>query len=109
MGASAVNLLKGAAATAGDKTVVDIGKVTPFLPGRTVRAIFNAQGQAGGGQSFAIDGSEDNSTWVADVAVSTVANGEEAVDCKCYRYMRPSVTAAAATPGTLSINLEANG
>jgi len=107
---SKVSLAVGEAATAGDITAVEVGKVTPFMPGRTVRAIFSAHGQTGTAPAWAIDGSEDNSTWVADIATSVVAAGVEAVDVICYRYMRASVTTAAGTlAGTLSVHLEANG
>jgi len=101
------NLLVGAAATAGDKTAVDLGSKTPFLPGRTVNAVFHAHGQTGTAPAWAIDGSSDNSTWVADIATSVVAAGVEAKPVVCYRYMRASVTTAAGTlAGTLSITLE---
>ena len=107
---ASVNLLIGAAATAGDKSSVLVGNQTPFLPGRTVRAVFHAHGQTGTAPAWAIDGSDDDSVWVADIAVSVVAAGEEAVDVKTYKYMRASVTTAAGTlAGTLSVILEENG
>lgn len=102
-----VTLLKGAAATAGDKTAVDVGGKTPFLPNRMCRVIFQAEGQSGTAPAWAVDGSDDNSTWVADIATSVVAAGSEAVECRAYRYMRASVTTAAGTTaGTLSVLVE---
>ena len=94
---SKVTLLAGAAATAGDKTAVLVGNATPFLPGRKVRAIIDAQGQTGTAPAWAIDGSPDNSSWTADIATSVVAAGQEAVEVECYKYMRASVTTAAGT------------
>lgn len=102
-----VNLLNGAAATAGDGSAVDLGGKTPFLPYRPVRFVFQAEGQSGTAPAWAVDGSDDNSTWVADIATSAVANGTEVVEAPCYRYMRGSVTTAAGTTaGTLSVTVE---
>lgn len=102
-----VTLLQNAAATAGDKTAVDVGGVTPFLPGRKARVIFEASGQTGTAPAWAVDGSDDNSTWTADIATSAVAAGVEAKEVVCYRYMRASVTTAAGTAaGTLTVRLE---
>jgi hypothetical protein len=106
--AQAIDLLVGAAASAGDKTVVTLAGKTPFLPGRDAIAHFSAHGQAGSAPAWAIDGSDDNSTFVADIATSVVAGGHDSVPVKLYKYMRPSVTTAAgSTDGTLSIWLEA--
>lgn len=102
-------LAAGTAATAGDKTAVDVGGKTPFLPGRKARAIFNAVGQTGTAPVYQIDGSDDNSTFTADVCDSNVVLGAgvTAVECKCYRYMRVTVTTAAGTAaGTLGVHLE---
>lgn len=100
----------GVAATAGDSTSVNVGNKTPFLPGRTVRAIFDARGQAGTDPVYQIDGSDDDTTWVSDVCASNVTKGDgiTAVDVTCYRYMRVTVTTAAGTTaGTLGVHLEA--
>lgn len=103
-------LAAGTAATAGDKTAVSSGlNKTPFLPGRKARAIFNAVGQTGTAPVYQIDGSDDNSTWTADVCDSNVVLGAgiTAVECKCYKYMRVTVTTAAGTAaGTLGVHLE---
>jgi len=108
--AKTVTLLANAAATAGDKTAVNVGGLTPFLPGRKARAIFDATGQTGTAPAWAIDGSDDNDTWVADIATSVVAAGSAAVEVVCYKYMRVSVTTAAgSTAGTLSVHLEGLG
>ncbi len=106
-------LAAGTAATAGDKTAVNVGgtiKKTPFLPGRKVRAIFDPRGQTGTPPVYQIDGSVDNSTWVADVCDSNVVLGEgiTSVMVTCYEYMRATVTTAAGSAaGTLGIHLEA--
>jgi len=109
-----LTLLAGAtAATAGDKASVNVGgtiKKTPFLPGRKVRAIFDARGQTGTAPVYQIDGSVDNTTWVADVADANVILGETitAVMVTCYEYMRVTVTTAAGSAaGTLGVHLEA--
>lgn len=102
----------GTAATAGDSSSVNVGRVTPFLPGRTVRAIFDARGQTGTAPEYQIDGSHDDTTWVADICDSAVILGEgiSARDVPCYQYMRVTVTTAAGTAaGTLGVHLEANG
>lgn len=99
-----VDLCSGVAATAGDKTAVLVGNTTPFLPGRDVVAHFQSSG-SGTAPAYAIDGSDDNSTWVADIA-TTVAVGHSSVSCKVYKYMRASVTTAAGTAGVLSVWLE---
>ena len=107
-----VLLAAATAATAGDKTAVDVGGVTPFLPGRKARAVFNAVGQTGTAPVYQIDGSADNSTWVSDVCDSNVVLGAgiTAVECTCYRYMRVTVTTAAGTDaGTLGVHLEGLG
>lgn len=105
-----VNLCKGVAASAGDQAAVNVGGLTPFLPNRKVRFVFTAIGQAGTAPAYAVDGSHDNSTWVADIATSTVADGEEVVEGPAYKYMRASVTTAAGTTaGTLSVNVEGLG
>jgi len=105
---TAVDLAVGVAASAGDKTAVNVGNKTPFLPGRDAVAHFYAEGQAGTAPAWAIDGSDDNSTWTADIATSVVANGHDSVSVKVYKYMRASVTTAAgSTAGTLSVWLEA--
>jgi len=110
MASKSQNLLTGAAATAGDKTSVDMGGNTPFLPNRPVRFIFQAEGQAGTAPAWAVDGSDDDTVWVADIATSVVANGSEAVEAIAYRYMRASVTTAAGTTaGTLSVTVEGLG
>ena len=108
--AHAITLLAaGTAATAGDKTSVNVGNATPFLPGRTVRAIFDARGQTGTAPEYQLDGSDDDTTWVEDICASAVVVGEgiTAVDVPCYRYMRVTVTTAAGTTaGTLGVHLE---
>lgn len=100
-------LLSAAAATAGDKTAVAVANKTPFLAGREALIRFNAQGQTGTAPAWAVDGSVDNSTWVADIATSVVAAGMEVKTVKCYPWMRASVTTAAGTTaGTLTVTLE---
>lgn len=107
---STVTLLSNAAATAGDKTSVNVGGNTPFLPGRKARVIFEAMGQAGTAPAWAVDGSDDDSTWTADIATSAIAAGVEAKEVVCYKYMRASVTTAAGTTaGTLTVRLEGIG
>lgn len=101
-------LLTAAAATAGDKTVVAVANVTPFLTGREALVRFTAHGQTGTAPAWAVDGSLDNSTWTSDIVTSVVAAGAETKRCIVYPYMRPSVTTAAGTlAGTLTITLEA--
>ena len=98
------------AASAQDFTAVDLAKKTPYLPGRTVTAHFIAVGNTGTAPAYSVEGSNDNSTWVADVAVSVVQEGHDVVDCKAYRYMRGSITTASGTAdGVLSIYLEPKG
>lgn len=110
MASKSKNLANGVAATAGDEASVDLGGDTPFLPNRPVRFVFQAEGQAGTAPAWAVDGSDDDSTWVADVATSVVANGTEVVEGPCYRYMRASITTAAGTTaGTLSVTVEGLG
>jgi Zn-dependent M28 family amino/carboxypeptidase len=102
-------LAAGTAATAGDKTAVSVGGKTPFLPNRKARAIFDAVGQTGTAPVYQLDGSDDNSTWTADVCDSNVVLGAgvTAVECTCYKYMRATVTTAAGTTaGTLGVHLE---
>jgi len=105
--AKVVDLVSGAAATAQDFTAVLVGNTTPFLPGRDVVAHFYSTG-SGSAPAYAIDGSSDNSTWVADIATS-VAVGQSSKSCKVYKYMRASITTAAGTAGILSVWLEATG
>ena len=101
-------LLTAGAATAGDKTAVAVADETPFLTGREALVRFAAHGQAGTAPAWAVDGSLDNSTWVADIATSVVAAGEEIKKVIVYPYMRASVTTAAgSTAGTLTVTLEA--
>ena len=102
-------LLTAVAATAGNKTVVDLGapNVTPFLIGHEATVRFSAHGQTGTAPAWALDGSHDNSTFVANIATSVVAAGEEVKKIVVYRYLRPVVTTAAGTlAGTLSMVLE---
>lgn len=107
--AKVVNLANGVAATAGDKTSVLVGNTTPFLPGRDVVAHIDLDGATGTDAVIAIDGSDDDSTWVADVATYT-GLGHATVSCKVYKYMRASVTTAAGTAaGLLSVFLEEAG
>lgn len=102
-----VDLLSGAAATAGDKASVDVGGTTPFVPGRDAIVHFDAEGATGTAPLYVIDGSDDDTVWVSDLA-TTVAVGHSSASVKCYRYMRASVTTAAGTAaGTLSVWLEA--
>ncbi len=102
-------LAPGTAATAGDKTAVNLGMKTPFLPGRLARVVIDARGQTGTAPAWAIDGSVDNSTWVADLVTSVVAEGSEEKDIILYQYMRASVTTAAgSTDGTLGVHLESD-
>jgi len=102
-------LAPGTAATAGDKATVTVGMTTPFLPGRIARVVIDARGQTGTAPAWAIDGSVDNSTWVADLATSVVAEGSEEKDVVLYQYMRVSVTTAAGTlAGTLGVHLESD-
>ena len=102
-------LAPGTAASAGDKTAVTIGMKTPFLPGRLARVVFDARSQTGTAPAWAIDGSVDNSTWVADLATSAVAAGSDRKDVILYKYMRVSVTTAAgSTEGTLGVHLESD-
>lgn len=110
MSSKTVTLLDNAAATAGDKTAVNVGGNTPFLPNRKCRVVFDARGQTGTAPAYAVDGSDDNSTWTADIATSTVAEGSEAVEAVAYNYMRASVTTAAGTTaGTLTVRIEGLG
>lgn len=102
--AKVVDLVSGAAATAQDFTAVNVGNTTPFLPGRDVVAHFHSTG-SGTAPAYAIDGSDDNSTWVADIA-TTAAVGHSSKSVKCYKYMRASVTTAAGTAGIISVWLE---
>lgn len=104
--AKVVNLVTGVAATAGDKTAVEVGNTTPFLPGRDVVAHIDLDGATGTDAVIAIDGSDDNVTFTADVATYT-GLGHSSVSVKCYKYMRASVTTAAGTTaGLLSVWLE---
>lgn len=105
-----VELLAQAAASAGDKTAVNVGGKTPFLPGRKARVIFHAVGNTGTAPAYAVDGSDDNSTWTADIATSAVQDGTDAMEVTCYKYMRASVTTESGTAaGTLSVRLEGIG
>jgi len=109
MSAKTVTLLAdGTVATAGDMAVVTMSKKTPFLPGRKARALFQGTG-SGTAPVYQIDGSHDNSTWVADVCDSNVVLPVAAVECTVYEYMRVTVTTAAGTPGTLGVHLEGLG
>lgn len=102
-------LATGTAASAGDKASVNVGGKTPFLPGRKARAIFNGTG-SGSAPVYQIDGSADDSVWVADVCDSDVVlGGQNAVEVTCYQYMRVTVTTAAGTAGTLGVHLEGLG
>jgi hypothetical protein len=101
-------LAAGTAATAGDKATVTMSGKTPFLPGRHARAIFTGTG-TGSAPVYQIDGSADNSTWIADVCVSDVIVANTAVECKVYNYMRVTVTTAAGTAGVLGVHLEGLG
>lgn len=111
MSAKTVILLAaGTAATAQDFTAVNVGGKTPFLPGRKCRVVFDPQGQTGTVPAYAVDGSNDNSTWTADIAVAVLGDGITAVEAVCYQYMRASVTTAAGTlPGTLGVHIEGLG
>lgn len=111
MSAKTVTLLAaGTAATAGDKTAVNVGGKTPFLPGRKCRVVFNAVGQTGTAPAYAVDGSDDGTTYTADVATCVLGAGQTVVEAVCYKYMRPSVTTAAGTvAGTLGIHIEGLG
>jgi len=107
MSSKTVEILAQAAASAGDKTAVAVGGKTPFLPGRKARAVFTASGNTGTAPAYAIDGSDDNSTWTADIATSAVQDGVDEVEVVCYKYMRASVTTESGTAaGTLSVYLE---
>ena len=103
-----VLLAAGTAATAGDKAVVTMANNTPFLPGRKARALFIGTG-SGTAPAYNIDGSHDNTTWVADVCDADVVFPSGAVECTCYEYMRVTVTTAAGTAGTLGVHLEGLG
>ncbi len=103
-------LVAGTAASAGDKTAVNVGNKTPFLPGRKVRAIFDARLQTGSAPVYQIDGSNDNVTYVSDVADANVVvgSGITSVDVTCYEWMRVTVTTASGSvEGTLGVHLEA--
>lgn len=105
--AQVIMLLTAAAATAGDKTAVEVPNVTPFLTNRKALVRFAAHGQAGTAPAWAVDGSLDGTTYVADIATSVVAAGEQVKEVTVYPYMRASVTTAAGTTaGTLSVSLE---
>lgn len=107
---TATLLAAGTAASAGDKTAVNVGGKTPFLPGRKCRVIFNAVGQTGTAPAYAVDGSNDNSTWTADIATCVLGAGQSVVEAVCYKYMRVSVTTAAGTAaGTLGVHIEGLG
>lgn len=104
--AKVANLASGEAATAGDITSVLVGNETPFLPGRDVVAHIDLDGAVGTDAVIAIDGSDDDTTWVADLATYT-GLGHASVSVKCYKYMRASVTTAAGTTaGLVSVWLE---
>jgi hypothetical protein len=105
----ALNLAIGEAATpAQDFTAINPAGKTPWLPYRKVLAHFLAIGQTGTAPAWAVDGSDDGTTWVADIATSVVVDGHEVVECDAYKYMRGSVTTAAGTlAGVISIWLEA--
>ena len=94
------------AASAGDKTSRLAG-VTPFLPERTVTAHIVTDTSIDGSPVYAIDGSDDNSTWVEIFNITKV--GHHVVDIACKKYMRLSVTTAATTAGTISAWLEEAG
>lgn len=104
--AQAIMLLTAGAATAGDKTEVEIPNKTPFLHNREAAVRFSAHGQAGSAPAWAVDGSLDDDTYV-ELATSVVAGGEEIKQVTVYPYMRASVTTAAGdTAGTLTVSLE---
>lgn len=108
MSAKTVTLVAGEAATAQDFDAVELGK-TPFLPGRKARAIFDSTG-SGSAPAYQIDGSADNSTWIADVCdADVVLPGHTEVECTVYKYMRATITTAAGTAGVLSVYLEGLG
>lgn len=104
----AIDLANNVAATAGDKTGVNVGKVTPFLPGRLVQAHFQTEGASGTAPVYAIDGSEDGSTGWTELG-TTDKVGHSVIEVKAYPYMRLSVTTAAGTAGLISAWLEDNG
>ena len=107
--ARVVNLSTGVAASAGDKTAVAVGMKSPFFPNRDVIAHIDLDGATGTSAVIAIDGSHDNTVWVADVATYT-GLGHAEVSCPVYEWMRPSVTTAAGTAaGLLSVWLELGG
>jgi hypothetical protein len=107
MGFKAIDLANNVAATAGDKSSVNVGKVTPFLPGRKVQAHIQTEGASGTAPVYAIDGSEDDTTFV-ELGTSIVV-GHSVIEVPAYPYMRLSVTTAAGTAGTISAWLEGNG
>ncbi len=104
-----VKLADAEAATAQDFTAVDLGKKTPYLPGRTVSAHFVGINNTGTAPVYAVDGSDDNSSWT-ELVTSAVQDGHDVLDVICQRYMRGSVTTASGTlAGVVSIYLEPNG
>jgi len=106
MSSKTVTLLANAAASAGDKTAVAVGGKTPFLPGRKARVVFEASGQTGTAPAWAVDTSPDDVTYT-EAATSVVADGVDAQEIVCDKYMRASVTTAAGTlAGTLTVRLE---
>lgn len=106
MTAQTVDLASNEVATAGDIASVALSKATPFLPGREVTAHFLTEGASGTAPAYVIDGSEDDTVWVADIAASAEV-GHSSAKVKCYPFMRLSITTAAGTPGTISCWLEA--
>lgn len=102
-----IDLANNVAASAGDKSSVNVGKVTPFLPNREVVAHIQTEGASGGSPVYAIDGSEDDTTWTELGTFTTL--GHSSIAVRSYPYMRLSVTTAATTPGTISAWLEDNG
>ena len=103
-----IDLASNVVGTVADIASVNVGKVTPFLPGRIVTAHFQTEGASGTAPAYVIDGSEDDSVWVADIAASAEV-GHSSAPVKCYPYMRLSITTAAGTPGVISAWLEDAG
>jgi len=102
---SVIVLAASVAATAGDKTAVLVGTETPFLPGRYVEYEIDLDAATGTDAVIAIDGSDDNDTFVADLATYTGIHRKVGM-VKCYKYMRASVTTAAGTlAGTVHVAL----
>lgn len=95
----AVQLFTSAAGTAGDKDSVEIGGDSPFEVGKPITILLFSTG-SGTAPVYAIDGSDDDSTF-EELGTSEVV-GLSVITVPCRKFMRLSVTTAAGTAGTVS-------